>query len=146
MNSNGSIDTTYGNQGRASFDFNGSNDYLSDLILSPDGKIYLTGSSSGDFSALRINANGSLDTTFGTNGQVVTDLGGSDDTSTSAALQDDGKLVISGKSNGDFAVLRYNQSGILDLSFANSAATLSYTATCTNSISTQNHYDSMIQI
>jgi uncharacterized delta-60 repeat protein len=131
LNSNGSIDTTFANQGRASFDFNGKNDYLSDLILLPDGKIYLTGSSTGDFSALRLNANGSLDTTFGTNGQVITDLGGSDDTSYSAAIQNDGKLVLAGKSNGNFAVIRYNQSGVLDQSFANPAAT--YALSPTNS-------------
>lgn len=119
LNANGSIDTSFGNQGRATFDFNGRNDYLSDVLVTTEGKIILTGSSSGDFSALRINSNGSLDLSFGTNGQLVTDIGGINDTSYGAALQSDGKLVIAGSSNGNFAVVRYSSIGLLDQTFGN---------------------------
>jgi uncharacterized delta-60 repeat protein len=118
LNANGTIDTNFATQGRASFDFDGRNDYLSDLLIASDGKILLIGTSSGDFSALRLNTNGSLDTSYGSNGKVITDIGGINDTANSAALQNDGKLVVAGTSNGNFAVIRYSSSGDLDQSFA----------------------------
>jgi uncharacterized delta-60 repeat protein len=119
LNANGSIDTSFGNQGRATYDFNGRNDYLSDVLVTTEGKVILTGSSSGDFSALRINSDGNLDLSFGTNGQLVTDIGGINDTSYGAALQSDGKLVIAGSSNGNFAAVRYSSIGVLDQTFGN---------------------------
>lgn len=119
LNTNGSIDTSFGNQGRSTYDFDGRNDYLSDLLVTADGKVILTGSSSGDFSALRITPNGNLDPSFAANGQLITDIGGINDTSYSAALQSDGKLIIAGTSSGNFAVARYNTSGALDQTFGN---------------------------
>jgi len=118
LNGNGTIDTSFATQGRASFDFDGRNDYLSELLITSDGKILLIGTSSGDFSALRLNSNGSLDTSYGSNGKVITDIGGINDTANSAALQNDGKLVVAGTSDGNFAVIRYSSSGALDQSFA----------------------------
>ncbi|ADC90231.1 hypothetical protein Thal_1603 [Thermocrinis albus DSM 14484] len=50
---------------------------------------------------------GSLDTTFGTNGKVRTDIGGREDGARALAIQSDGKIVVAGFSSGDFAVVRY---------------------------------------
>ena len=66
----------------------------------------------------RYNSNGSLDTSFGIGGSVVTGLlRGSD-----VVIQPDGKIVVAGDSpgpqmNGDFAVARFNSDGSLDTSF-----------------------------
>ena len=119
LNANGTIDTSFAVQGKASFDFDGRNDYLSDLLITAGGKILLIGSSSGDFSVLRLNSNGSLDASYGVNGKILTDIGGINDTANSAALQNDGKLLVAGTSNGNFAVVRYSSSGVLDQSFGN---------------------------
>ena len=66
-------------------------------------------------------AAGSLDTTFGQEGIVITSIHGSTDFATSVALQSDGKILAAGAShNGskyDFAVARYNTDGSLDTSF-----------------------------
>jgi uncharacterized delta-60 repeat protein len=49
---------------------------------------------------------------------VITDFaGGSADVASSVALQFDGKIVVGGTSEGDFAVARYNADGTLDTSF-----------------------------
>jgi uncharacterized delta-60 repeat protein len=65
-------------------------------------------------------APGDLDLTFGGTGKVITDIGGND-YPLAVAAQSDGKIVVAGWSfNGssdDFAVVRYNANGTLDLSF-----------------------------
>ena len=58
-----------------------------------------------------------LDTTFGTEGKVVTSLN-LNNAGTKLALQSDGKtVVVGGNTNGDFVVARYNTDGTPDNSF-----------------------------
>ena len=67
------------------------------------------------------NADGSLDTSFDTDGKVTTDFGSSGDVAQSVAIQSDGKIVAAGYSNNgsddEFALARYNTDGSLDTSF-----------------------------
>ena len=58
-----------------------------------------------DFAVARYNTDGSLDVNFGTGGLVTTNFGGIDFGS-AVALQKDGKIVVAGRSSGDFAVAR----------------------------------------
>lgn len=130
-NSDGTLDTTFGGIGRlilAPGPVHASSD-LRALLLQPDGKILAVGGSSqygfgtnADFTVVRLNSDGSYDTSFGTGGFVTTDIDSdSDDTATGAVLQPDGKIVVTGLFNGadkDFAVIRYNSNGTLDASFA----------------------------
>ena len=59
-----------------------------------------------------------LDTTFGISGTVTTDFdSGSSDEGNGVAIQTDGKIVMAGTSNNDFALVRYTISGTLDTSF-----------------------------
>ncbi|MBI2721372.1 MAG: T9SS type A sorting domain-containing protein [Bacteroidetes bacterium] len=63
---------------------------------------------------------GSLDTTFGTGGKVITNFGpGSGGQINSLAMQSDGKIIASGSIKHDFGVIRYNANGTMDLSFGN---------------------------
>ena len=48
---------------------------------------------------MRYDANGSLDTSFGTGGKVTTDFGSANDFARSVAIQSDGKIVVAGYSN-----------------------------------------------
>jgi uncharacterized delta-60 repeat protein len=70
---------------------------------------------------VRYNTDGSLDTTFDSDGKVTTAIGSSDDLAYSVAIQADGKIVAAGLShNGSypkFAVVRYNTDGSLDTTF-----------------------------
>ena len=70
---------------------------------------------------MRYNTNGSLDTTFDSDGKVTTDIG-SGDTAYSVAIQSDGKIVAAGTRGGglegnDIALARYNTDGSLDTNF-----------------------------
>src|SRR5438094_972315 len=76
-----------------------------------------TVSTSTDFALVRYNANGSLDTSFGSGGKVRTDFSQDTDQPAAMKLTADGKIVVGGYSivNGlpQFAVARYTASGTL---------------------------------
>ena len=119
-NPDGSLDATFGGDGRVTTDFFGRNDYAAAIALQADGKLLVAGSN--EFFALaRYNPDGSLDTTFDGDGLVMTDFNGSSDIAVQAlALQADGKIILAGYTLGssyDFALARYNADGSLDTTF-----------------------------
>jgi uncharacterized delta-60 repeat protein len=130
-NANGSLDTGFGTGGITISDFGPAPDYYADdaadLVILPDGKTVIVGTSDGagyyDSLVARYNANGTLDTTFGTGGRTKTDLGnGFQDDSSGVAVQADGKIVAVGAAlpnsfDLDFALIRYNADGTLDTTF-----------------------------
>jgi uncharacterized delta-60 repeat protein/uncharacterized repeat protein (TIGR01451 family) len=71
---------------------------------------------SDEFGLARYNADGSLDTTFGVGGRVITDIGHIDQAQ-AAALAAGGKIVVVGGSYPTFALARYNENGTLDATF-----------------------------
>jgi uncharacterized delta-60 repeat protein len=79
------------------------------------------GDRGSDFGLARYNSNGTLDTSFGINGIVTTDFGGSFEGAWSVALQTDGKIVAAGLTViggiNQFALARYNSDGTLDANF-----------------------------
>ena len=133
-NADGSLDDSFGGDGKVALDFNGGFDYCFGAAVQPDGKILVAGTaqvdSTYDFAVARYNANGSLDASFGSGGKVTTEFGASDatqnDQSQALALQPDGKIVVAGYSSTkkpggdvstDFALARYKADGSLDASF-----------------------------
>jgi len=126
-NKNGSLDTSFGNGGEVVTDFGHAYDYGRSVVVQPDGKILMSGYSNAkgsnyDFTVVRYNSDGSLDTSFGSGGKVFTPVGSSDDEAYSITLQSDNKILVAGQSivNGapDFALVRYNSDGTLDKSFS----------------------------
>jgi uncharacterized delta-60 repeat protein len=132
-NTNGSLDTSFGSDGMTVTDFKGGwSDQGLALAAQPDGKIIGVASSynPNDFTfpfdarwgVARYTSNGALDKSFGTQGKTVTDLSKGTDTVTGVALQADGKIVVSGNTNGfaggdNFFVARYNANGSTDNTF-----------------------------
>ncbi|MBV9956847.1 MAG: hypothetical protein JO360_00445, partial [Acidobacteria bacterium] len=117
----GTLDPTFGTGGEAPPDSLGVA-----FLLQPDGKILAAGSyynaiSDYNFTVARYNSDGSPDTSFGTNGRVVTVVTEALDWATCAALQPDGKIVVGGYSAGytssGMTLVRYNPDGSLDSSF-----------------------------
>lgn len=117
LNSDGSLDTSYGNNGvfKSRFVTNGES-YLADMVLQADGKLVLTGPANESgiytFGITRATADGQLDTTFGDAGKVITynDLNNSE--SFNISLQTDGKILVSGDpypagNTAQFFVARY---------------------------------------
>ncbi len=124
-NTDGSLDDTFSGGGRVTTNFGGDDDEAFGVAIQADGKIVVIGFSDAnrdfDFALARYNPDGSLDTSFGGDGKVLTDFGGSDDEAFGVAIQADGKIVVAGFSdvNGDFdfAIVRYNPDGSLDNTF-----------------------------
>lgn len=130
LNENGSRDTTF-NGGFVLTRIPGASaDYTwqaNGLALQNDGKIVVVGRSSfGAFTTslivVRYQSNGTLDTTFGTNGVVRTDFE-ANNTGNKILIQPDGKIVVVGyNKQSDTAyqqlIVRYNSDGTLDQTFS----------------------------
>jgi uncharacterized delta-60 repeat protein len=125
----GALDTSFGSGGATRTDF-GGRDVARSVALQPDGKIVAAGDTrnpaTGDFNfaLARYNADGTLDTTFGSAGRVVTDFDADSREAFSVALQEDGRIVLAGwtatSGDGDFALVRYETSGTIDSAFGSS--------------------------
>ncbi len=124
FNTNGSLDTTFDGDGIAILVLADSQS-INDIAIQPDGKIIAGGTTGGnpnpiDFMVARFNANGSIDTTFDTDGIFTTSFD-TLDLLTSVAIQTDGKIVAGGRaahfSSSDFSLIRLNTNGALDTSF-----------------------------
>lgn len=121
-NADGSLDASFNGDGKLTTGF-GQYARARALVLQPDNKILVAGSSNqansavADFALARYNPNGSLDTAFGGDGKVTTDFNSSHDEAFALILQPDGKLVVAGLSDRNFALARYNSNGSLDSAF-----------------------------
>lgn len=76
------------------------------------GGSVLTSDHEGDFALARYHTDGTLDSTFGTNGSVTTDFHGGSDSAAAIAIQQDGRIVAAGFSSVSttefrFALARY---------------------------------------
>ena len=82
------------------------------------------------FVIIQYNNDGSLDTTFDDDGIVTTSYGSGLNYGYSVAIQDDGKIVLGGKSslegNTEFAIVRYNPDGSLDTTFDDDGIVTTY--------------------
>ena len=125
-NANGSLDSTFGNGGKVTTDFNGGLDAASAIAVQTDGKIVLAGFATvgnPHMALARYNSNGALDTSFGTGGKIVTDINGTRNSANAVAIQSDGKIVAAGSTLTTlgsfmmFALARYNVDGSLDSTF-----------------------------
>jgi uncharacterized delta-60 repeat protein len=137
----GSLDTTFGTDGKVITAVRDASEF-SALSIQSDGKIIAAGSSmsmmspgiflpgltGSDFGLVRYNEDGSLDMTFGAQGQVTSDLNTQDQGSRledgirSVLLQPDGKIIATGDSRSydegpRFGLARYNRDGSLDPTF-----------------------------
>ncbi|MEO8233537.1 MAG: delta-60 repeat domain-containing protein, partial [Ignavibacteriota bacterium] len=124
-NYDGSLDNTFGNNGKVTTSIGNSYDRGFGVATQSDGKIVVTGYYSNgnddDFFVVRYNNDGTLDTTFDHDGKVITDISLNNDRAVSVAIQSDEKIVVGGFAynlgNFDFALVRYNSDGSLDLNF-----------------------------
>lgn len=122
LNPNGSLDTTFSGDGRQIINFGGI-DLPDGITAQSDGKIVVAGyketPTDSYFALTRLNANGTLDTTFKRTGKVTTAFGaGSGAHGRDVKLQADGKIIVVGHAKGNFAVARYNTNGTLDTTFS----------------------------
>jgi len=124
-NQDGTPDISFSNDGRTTTALD-SNAYPFSMMIQPDGKIVVGGHAgdlpNGDFALVRYNKDGTIDSSFGINGIVVTDVSGSDDECFAVSLQPDLKILAAGYASIGLtqrmcAVVRYNVDGSIDSSF-----------------------------
>ena len=102
----------------AMIDFGGGSEMMYDgdvaksVAIQADGKIVVSGiaynGSNNDFALVRLNNNGTIDNTFSSDGKLTTDISSSDERGNSGVLQTDGKIIVAGYSNSDFALARFH--------------------------------------
>jgi uncharacterized delta-60 repeat protein len=141
-NADGSLDATFGTGGKFSNSLGGSDAFAFALALRADGRIvlagyFLSGYRNHDFALARYNPNGSLDTTFGAGGQVITDLfGATDDIAYGLTLAPGGRLLAVGHTgqypNFKLALARFNSSGQLDQTFGSAGKVQTTIGTSSN--------------
>ena len=130
FNTDGTPDTTFSDDGRATADFDGRWDGATAVALQADGKIVAAGGTGGnlshtsqDFAVARFNTDGTPDTSFGGDGTTNTNVLGTSEQAFAVVVQTNGKVVVGGKAHQkktgqDFALVRYRSNGALDLGFS----------------------------
>lgn len=123
----GDLDPSFGNNGRvqsAALGFTPA-----DVAVQGDGKLIAVGEKDNHFAVARLNANGSLDTTFADGvGIAKANFGGNrGDAAFAVAIQSDGKIVVAGvkRSVSDLAFGAHNQMAVVRL-LANGRRDLSF--------------------
>ena len=132
-NPNGSLDTTFNHTGKVATPIGlatGGADAYSVALETVNGvtkivaagQVYDGTAAGSDFALIRYNLDGSLDTSFGGTGKVVTDFFGGTDSAHGVVIQPDGKIIAAGvatdaSNNQSTALARYNTDGSLDTTF-----------------------------
>ncbi|MEJ2618253.1 MAG: T9SS type A sorting domain-containing protein [Ignavibacteriaceae bacterium] len=118
-NASGQLDKNFGEDGFVTTGINISlDDYASSVAVQNNGKIVVAGSAlkidgTFEFALIRYNVDGTFDNTFGTSGIVTTSIGTSNCLALSSAIQEDGKIIVVGRSGNSsynyfvFTIVRY---------------------------------------
>jgi uncharacterized delta-60 repeat protein len=133
----GNLDPTFGGDGKVITNFDGCCEHAQDLALQANGKIVVVGTAGPGFGVARYRTDGSLDTAFGGDGMVTTNLtphSWSFDWANAVAIQPDGRILAAGEAGsphyvlsssqgdeqrrgGQMALVRYRPNGTLDPAF-----------------------------
>jgi uncharacterized delta-60 repeat protein len=136
-NADGSLDSTFSGDGKASASFGPKSDNVYDMAVTPDGKYVVVGettvtttvtvgkktttTTSLDFAIARFNADGSLDSSFSGDGKQTVDFGGAEH-GFAVTVQPNGQIIVAGQQMGNnfdskFVLTRLNINGSLDATF-----------------------------
>lgn len=114
LNADGTRDASFGVNGERLID-SGDEEYANALAIAPDGKIVVTGATTSDLNAVvyRLNADGSLDSSFDGDGKLIVTNGGDED-ARGVALQSDGGIVVAGETSINQDVFAFRLKGADD--------------------------------
>jgi uncharacterized delta-60 repeat protein len=129
---NGTLDPTFGSGGKRVIDFGTDDESVYGAALQPDGKIVLAGDSRLQPAAVRLKANGALDTSFDGDGRKLFSWGAIGRV-TAVVVAPNGKILLggfSGPEGGNIQVARLNANGAFDATFGTGGiATVDFGAT-----------------
>ena len=119
------LDSGFGDGGAAIFDLAPNDDWINAIALDAVSRTVAVGlidnTEDNDVLVARFNIDGSLDTTFGTDGAVTWHGGYGYDEAHGVVIQPDGKIVVTGASDGetwqDALIMRLNSDGSFDTGF-----------------------------
>lgn len=131
-NSDGSLDTSFNYDGTVTTLGGSDDDVINSIALQEDGRIVAGGYSANgtdrDFAILRYNSDGTLDSDFGSNGMTIVSVSNENDEITSLAIDDDGRIIVTGYVTGTngriVSVSRYNNDGSVDSDFGDQGMVL----------------------
>ena len=123
----GDLDATFGTGGLVTTQVGAGGDRGRAVAIDSQGRVVVAGWACDfceDFAVVRYTSAGVLDTSFGTDGKVVTAIGSGPDNGQAVAIDSQDRVVVAGSSfiatnNRDFGVVRYTSAGVLDTSFSN---------------------------
>lgn len=130
VNADGTLDSSFGAGGFRSITFGKPLNEAYDVTIAADGKILAAGYSGTfipangnqpqfadyDIAVVRLNSNGTPDTTFDSDGLAKPSATASE-TANAVALQADGKILVAGEKSDDMAVTRFKADGTVDTAF-----------------------------
>jgi uncharacterized delta-60 repeat protein len=133
-NDDGSLDASFGGDGKVTTNFTAGYDIADAVALQADAKVVVAGtagytSRNARFALVRYSADGTRDATFSGDGKLTTNLTPRFDGAFALAIQSaDQKIVAAGQARLNLALLRYNPDGTLDDTFSdNGVASTSFT-------------------
>ena len=122
----GDLDTTFSSDGKVTTDI-GTTDAGRAVAIQSDGKIVVAGfaqiSGTYEFAVVRYGTDGTLDSSFSSDGIATIDVSSGNDLAYAIAIQSDGMIVVGGATgvggaNTEFGVARLTSSGVLDTGFS----------------------------
>jgi uncharacterized delta-60 repeat protein len=132
LNTNGTLDPTFNSTGIIISNIDGEDDVATGIKVVDGNRILISGYTNSNsvlnhnFLLMRFDSVGVLDNSFGNAGVVETDFDQTSDQATTITIQEDNKIILSGRIGqltagvwqSDFGVARYNENGTLDNSFS----------------------------
>jgi uncharacterized delta-60 repeat protein len=119
----GSLDTTFATNGIFSSSFSGATNLATTVTVLSSGQILVGGQVSTNGGVIRLNSNGTLDTTFGKSGLVSLTFADVAGEVTGMAVLSDGKILVLGNGlpqGGD--IYRLNANGSIDTTFGSNGS------------------------
>lgn len=129
-NEDGTLDSSFGEGGFVTTDFDNTWTFAADMAITPNGEIVVGGErfafgQDSDFAIARYKSNGDLDETFGSGGKVVTGSTTIHESVRAMVVNAKGEIVLAGDTNTaepgnlnyDFLLARFDRDGNVDASF-----------------------------
>ncbi len=125
----GDLDATFGNGGKVITALSTDGDRANDVAIQADGKIVVLGSvntgsnSENQYTLTRYNVDGTLDTTFGSGGKIITQIEHTFSSEGRLIISPNGNILITGSVNSntndylDFLLAQFNTDGTPTASF-----------------------------
>jgi len=120
----GTLDPTFGTDGLVTTSLGPGPGIANAVAIQPDGRIVVAGRAARTLLLARYEPDGTLDSTFGTEGLVTADFTAGPDIAFALAIQADGGMVVAGQAADAVLLARFEANGSLDTGFGRAGSTI----------------------